>query len=271
MNKDRYITTGEFAKLTGVTKHTLFYYDEIGLFSPEIKLENGYRYYSFSQLDVFEVIYELRELDMPLEEIKNYMDHRNPRLLLEIFQKENKMIQEKMKRLKRAKEWIGKKSRSIKESISLDLNGIVICEEPERYLVQWQVEQADDRGWAQAVGELYDYCEEHGVKSPYPIGYQLDSADIQSGIFDNYHILYEILDQKPEKIAYTVKPAGNYITAYHKGSWTGFGETYRRILDFVKEKNIPLGTYFYEDCLLDSLTVPREEDYVTKITCRVEE
>lgn len=37
MNKDRYLTTGEFAKLAGVTKHTMFYYDEIGLFSPEIK------------------------------------------------------------------------------------------------------------------------------------------------------------------------------------------------------------------------------------------
>lgn len=37
MNHERYISTGEFAKLAGVTKHTLFYYDEIGLFSPEIK------------------------------------------------------------------------------------------------------------------------------------------------------------------------------------------------------------------------------------------
>ena len=54
MNNERYITTGEFAKLTGVTKHTLFYYDKIGLFSPEIKKENGYRLYSFEQLEVFD-------------------------------------------------------------------------------------------------------------------------------------------------------------------------------------------------------------------------
>lgn len=32
MNQERYIKTGEFAKLVGVTKHTLFYYDKIGLF-----------------------------------------------------------------------------------------------------------------------------------------------------------------------------------------------------------------------------------------------
>ena len=92
MNNERYITTGEFAKLTGVTKHTLFYYDKIGLFSPEIKKENGYRLYSFEQLEVFDVIQILRELDMPLEEIREYMDHRSPGRLLELFQKERDLI-----------------------------------------------------------------------------------------------------------------------------------------------------------------------------------
>ena len=29
MNQERYIKTGEFAKLVGVTKHTLFYYDTV--------------------------------------------------------------------------------------------------------------------------------------------------------------------------------------------------------------------------------------------------
>ena len=36
-NRDAYLTTGEFAKLAGVSKHTLFHYDKIGLLSPEIK------------------------------------------------------------------------------------------------------------------------------------------------------------------------------------------------------------------------------------------
>lgn len=30
-------TTGQFAKLNGINKRTLHYYDEIGLFSPEFK------------------------------------------------------------------------------------------------------------------------------------------------------------------------------------------------------------------------------------------
>lgn len=48
-NKKYLYTTGQFAKLNGVNKRTLHYYDEIGLFSPEFKGENGYRYYTCFQ------------------------------------------------------------------------------------------------------------------------------------------------------------------------------------------------------------------------------
>lgn len=37
------LTTAQFAKLHGVNKRTLHYYDDIGLFSPRAKGENGYR------------------------------------------------------------------------------------------------------------------------------------------------------------------------------------------------------------------------------------
>ena len=106
MNKERYLSTGEFAKLVGTTKHTLFYYDEIGLFSPEWKEEKtGYRYYTYAQLDTFDVIYTLRELDMSLEQIKGYMQNRSPLKFLNLLEEEEKIIGEKLKQLKKTREW----------------------------------------------------------------------------------------------------------------------------------------------------------------------
>lgn len=95
-NRDAYLTTGEFAKLAGVSKHTLFHYDKIGLLSPEIKLpENQYRYYSISQLELLEIITLLKELDMPLSEIKSYLDNRTTSLFIELLTKEQTLIREK--------------------------------------------------------------------------------------------------------------------------------------------------------------------------------
>ena len=41
------------AKLCNTNKRTLFHYDEIGLFSPVLTDDKGYRYYTESQCDVF--------------------------------------------------------------------------------------------------------------------------------------------------------------------------------------------------------------------------
>lgn len=269
MDKKAYITTGEFAKLAGVTKHTLFYYDEIGLFSPEIKLTNGYRYYSVAQLDTFDVIYTLRDLDVPLEEIKNYMNHRSPKLLLALFEKENDILNQKIARLRQAKAWMQKKSSHIEKILSLEKDLIQLQEEAERYLVEAEVSGKDEKIWAQEIGRLWEYCAEHGIKSPYAIGYLQKKEDIEKKVYDNYHKFYEMLDEKPRKTKYRIKPAGVYLVAYHEGRWQELGRTYEKMLDYAASNDLKLDEDFYEDSLLDALTMQREEEYITKISCRI--
>lgn len=269
MHKKRYLSTGEFAKAAGTTKHTLFHYDEIGLFSPEYKdASTGYRYYSFAQLEEFDVIYMLRELDMPLEEIKKYMKERTPEKLLELFEKEEKIIYERMQRLKRTKNWIKSKRSLIREGL-LEEEGISIVRERERYMVSRRADISDDIIWAKELGDLYDYCSECGIDSAYPVGYRQELSDIRRGVYDNYYVFYQMLDKKPVKAKCRIRPAGDYLVAYHRGSWQSVGDTYRKMLVYAEEQHISLGEYSYEDGLLDSLTREKEEDYITKISCEI--
>ena len=96
MEEKIYFTTGEFAKLCNVSKHTLFFYDKIGLFSPEKIENNGYRYYSILQFDIFMIITELRNLGMSLNDIKIYMKNRSPNKILNIFENQIQYLQEKI-------------------------------------------------------------------------------------------------------------------------------------------------------------------------------
>ena len=70
------IKTGDFAKLCNTNKRTLIHYDEIGLFSPAYTDEKGYRYYSENQCDTFFTITCLKEIGMPLKEIKRFIIYR---------------------------------------------------------------------------------------------------------------------------------------------------------------------------------------------------
>ena len=65
---------GEMAKLHGISKQTLLYYDSIGLLKPKEKDKfNKYRYYTLDQFDELDVIICLKTLGLQLKEIKNYL------------------------------------------------------------------------------------------------------------------------------------------------------------------------------------------------------
>ena len=128
-NNIKYFSTGEFAKLCNVHKKTLFYYDEINLFKPEKVMPTGYRYYSEYQLETFNIIYTLKDIGMPLKEIKKYMDRRTPENMLELFEYETKEVEKEINKLKRKQEIMSNKIKLIKEANSIKTD--ILLEEQE--------------------------------------------------------------------------------------------------------------------------------------------
>lgn len=63
------LAIGEFSRICFATKKTLRYYDEIGLLRPEYIAENGYRYYTVSQLGDMLLISKLKGYGFSLPEI----------------------------------------------------------------------------------------------------------------------------------------------------------------------------------------------------------
>lgn len=94
------LSIGEFSKICEVSTKTLRYYDEIGLIHPDqINPENGYRYYSISQLKTMLYINRLKSYHFSLEEIKEILegeaDQSEEKLRLALNRKRRE-IQEKL-------------------------------------------------------------------------------------------------------------------------------------------------------------------------------
>lgn len=64
----------EVSRLTGVSKRTLQYYDQIGLLKPARCTEAGYRFYDDHSLERLQQILLYRELEFPLREIKRILE-----------------------------------------------------------------------------------------------------------------------------------------------------------------------------------------------------
>lgn len=67
-------TVNTLSHIAGVSKRTLRYYDEIDLLVPKRKSSNGYRIYGEQEVEKLQQILFYRNLDMPLEEIKQILD-----------------------------------------------------------------------------------------------------------------------------------------------------------------------------------------------------
>jgi len=71
----KFITIGELSKLTGVNAKSLRYYDKIGVLPPAyIDSDNGYRYYTHSQMSLVYSIQFYITLGIPLTEMFNFIN-----------------------------------------------------------------------------------------------------------------------------------------------------------------------------------------------------
>lgn len=113
-------TTGEIARLCGVSVRTVQYYDTRGVLVPCELSEGGRRLYSEDDLGKMKIICFLRELDVPLDSIAKLMREENSNEVISLILEEHEKalrteISEKKEKLKMLSELnaIVKKAESI--------------------------------------------------------------------------------------------------------------------------------------------------------------
>ena len=119
-------TTGEIAKLCGVTVRTVQYYDTRGILIPSELSEGGRRLYSENDLKRLKIICFLREMDIPIDAISQILREEHPENVISLLieQQENALLNEisdKQGKLEKLLEL--KKGLKSKETFSLETIG----------------------------------------------------------------------------------------------------------------------------------------------------
>ena len=85
-------TTGELAKLCGVTVRTVQYYDTRGILIPSELSEGGRRLYSEEDLKRLKVICSLRELDLSINTIDRLLHEEHPEKVIDLLLQQQESI-----------------------------------------------------------------------------------------------------------------------------------------------------------------------------------
>ncbi|WP_397538604.1 MerR family transcriptional regulator [Rummeliibacillus pycnus] len=267
----KFFTTGEFAKICHVKKQTLFHYDEIGLLQPEIKKENGYRYYSYQQYEVFIVIELMKDLNMPLKEIRNFLSNKTPEEAVQLLQNQLTQIENKIKKLNHTKTIVKTKMEKIQSAMNIDIEGITVEDlEQSVLLISNNILDVSDKEYLNTVSDFIDLCNRNELYTGHPIGAILSKEEMIKKQFGNYSYLYTMMPQDYFSPSTIVQPAGKYVIGFHKGDDEIIASSYMRIFEFMEQQNLKMKDYSYEEFIFDEISVNGEDNYVTKIMIQVE-
>lgn len=269
MERSIYMTTGEFAKMVGVTKDTLFHYDDINLFSPEIVGENGYRYYSINQAETLDTILILKDLGMPLKEIREFIKNRNADRFIELFTEREQQIDKEIFKLQSMKEWIAQRRQKIEIAAKTDYMDVSVGTFQDRYYLFRKVSGDFEKEFYKKMSELVYEFQTTGAKCNYEVAYIQYGEMVENNIYDRYDNIILLFERNMQNLECKKMPGGNYITAYHKGHWDSIGEAYERLIKYKETNRLKTDDIYIERYVVDNFTTDDVNEYVTEITVRI--
>lgn len=267
-----YFTTGEFAKLCGVKKQTLFHYDQIGILKPEITGANGYRYYSYTQFETYNTIAMLKGLDIPLSYIKDFLSNRTPLNFLRLLKKHHKLVDEKIEELLWLKDFIKGRIKITEEGINACHNDIRTEKRPQEFFIITEYSStsnvADEyQAWANHL----TYCHQNQIYSPYVTGGMIPIKDGFSSTDYTYSHLYTKIEPADitNSINVTIIPSRTYLSIYSTHGFDSIPEMSGTLLDIAQKNNYVPGDYFFEDILLDEMSMFDMNQFTVKLSLPV--
>lgn len=263
--KDKLLTIGQFAAMHGINKKTLMWYDEIGLFKPAvINPENGYRCYNYYQSPILETILLLRELDVSVSEIQNFMQNRSAASLKDLLAVKIADLDRNIIHLQAVRETLCTHHQNMVTLLTMDLSKIDIIEKKERCLVTVDIDK--DTSFEQEVemitAETIKY--QLGRLHQASYGSMISVASLQNGNYDDYSRLFIEIPFLPSKEGLHIQPGGKYLRAFHKGDWDRMPLRYQAILDYAARQGLVLSGYAYEMGINENV-IDQIDDYIVQI------
>ena len=125
MGSPKLFQIGEMARLFHLSVSSIRHYEQLGLLKPEYTdPETGYRYYTPRQFEVFNTIRYLRALDLPLQEIADFLQNRDVDNIEKKLRQQMDAVVRKRQELQRIERKIDNRLRQIQDAQASELGGL---------------------------------------------------------------------------------------------------------------------------------------------------
>ncbi len=269
-----FFSVGELSKLQNISRQTLIFYDKIGLFQPAyVDPDNGYRYYSSSQLDALDTILLMKKMGLSLDEIRVYMQDYTADSSILAMKRQLSVLTSQIEELQMLKSRVEHRCAQLEHARDVREWGerVTLEQVKRRYLLTQAVEPPYT---LEQTSLATKQCFVRAFREHIPVFFQIGAVipyeNLLSGRYTEATQVFLPIEKSRHTKDVTALPEGQCLVTYHVGDYPSIGRAYCRLMEYAQEHQMKIVSDAYELAINDYLSTGDEREYVTKILLYVE-
>lgn len=265
--KDLY-QIGEVARLFHLSISLLRHYDKAGLVTPEYTdPDTGYRYYSLRQFECLNTIRYLRALDMPLEEIADFLHNRDTGRIQELLSKQLVQVHKKQQELAVIEHQIKNRLNQIQGALSAH-PGEIFLEKKAPLKLACMKKQLNPENYLDLEYSIREMEQGNSPASIFlgKVGVGLFYESLKAHRFKPYDFVFIILEEDdPIKGQVIHIPEITWAVIRFHGSHEQAPGFYEKLLAYFKDEGLAPKSFALEMTLIDYGLTHDQSQFITEI------
>ena len=265
--KDLY-QIGEVARLFHLSISLLRHYDKTGLVTPEYTdPDTGYRYYSLRQFECLNTIRYLRALDMPLEEIADFLHNRDTWRIQELLSKQLVQVHKKQQELAMIEHQIKNRLNQIQGALSAH-PGEIFLEKKAPLKLACMKRQLNPENYLDLEYSIREMEQGNSPASIFlgKVGVGLFYESLKAHRFKPYDFVFIILEEDdPIKGQVIHIPESTWAVIRFHGSHEQAPGFYEKLLSYFREQGLTPKSFALEMTLIDYGLTHDQSQFITEI------
>lgn len=269
----RNYTISEISRLFGIGIDSLRYYERLGVVSPQ-RGSNGYRLYDLDDMYKLSLIKDLRRLDLPMKQIKDYLDRQTVASTRELLDRERCMLEERIAQLQNDLKTVQEHAHELDDAQNRSVDTIEMVSR-----ANWRCVELSERIERDAEMDLliqrlhrqYEHILPHlGMLE---IGGALSVEDLDAGRANVYHSVFFVLegleDDEDAPCDFMLE-GGTYLVMRYRGPYEQNGEIYEQLLSYAALHRLEIAGPPYEFYEIDNRDTADPTEFLSRIEIRVD-
>ena len=268
MEDKKLFQIGDVARMFHISTGSLRHYEQAGLLKPEyIDQDTGYRYYSVRQFEILNTIRYLRALDMPLEQIDDFLKNRDIDVIEDKLMKQKELVARKQRELAIIEQKIEHRLDQLRDAMNSELD-VIQLKKVSSCRIVWLKDSLRPKSYLDleyAIRRLEENQTESVVFLG-KVGVGISKENLLAGRFDQYDSVFLVLDAEDSyKGTVEQHPEELCVSMCFCGSHKEAGAHYEKMMEYIEKHKMEVTGFTREITMIDYGITNNTDKFVTEI------